>query len=258
MGAYDDERLARIETMLRALLGDKATAWIGGYVYGETSREDTYILLYGVSERLVEKVCRVYPQHFKLLPAFIPTENVQGKTDSNPNKEVARRKGIYHECPPFEIVTTLGKETQMGPERRFGGVLRLSKAAREALSGRPAAPPPPPPPPVSRPVEKGDLPDYSAMACAATTEQEFDYAAYMALRDESLYTDQDRIGRVRGLIAPDWTCVGSRNEALLHALRAYRDERARLESDGTESSDAHRAAKSLASETYTDALLNQG
>lgn len=129
------EQLDRIEKMLRAQLrGTGHLWWIGGYVYGQTSRDDLFIILYPADEKLSEKVVRVYPHDFKRLPMFIPTDVDGGDTEANPNKEQARKKRIYHECPLFEIVTFDGKDTQMGKERRFGDVLRLSRAASEAAA----------------------------------------------------------------------------------------------------------------------------
>ncbi len=105
----------------------------------KTSRDDLFIILYPADERLTEKVVRVYPHDFKKLPAFIITEGIDGgDTEANPNKEQARKKGIYHECPLFEIVTYDGRETQMGKERRFGDVLRVTTQERKpTLVGQP-------------------------------------------------------------------------------------------------------------------------
>ncbi len=269
----NNEQLERIEKMLRAQLkGAGHVWWIGGYVYGQTSSGDLFIILYPAAENLKEKVVRVYDHDMKRLPAFIPTNVDGGDTEANPSKEQARKKGIYHECPPFEIVTYDGKDTQMGKERRFGDVLRLSKAAREATphDTRPApaanvgapTPPPPPddidwnapstlsapsaPPPPTQPELPGtpsvELPDYRAMALAAKTTTEFDYAAYMVLKN-GLYTEVERIGKTREMLMPQWKPAPESNRALLLALAVYRDKRTAAEARGEAPRAAHDFAK---------------
>lgn len=275
-----DEQMDRIEKMLRAQLKSAGHVWwIGGYVYGVTSNGDPFIILYPAAESLKEKVVRVYDQDWKKLPRFIPTDGIDtGDTEANPNKEQARKKGIYHECPTFEIVTYDGKDTQMGKERRFGDVLRLSRAAREALAGgqqprpettTPAAPPAPagPPTPVGPPPPEdidwgptaqasmpgipagGDLPDYRAMAVKAKTAAEFDYAAYMTLRN-GMYSDQARISKTREVIVPGWKPGERPNEAMVKALEVYREKRQAAEGRGESPGAAHAFAKREAMAAY--------
>jgi len=266
----DNEQLDRIEKMLRSQMkGAGHLWWIGGYVYGQTSNGDVFVILYPAAENLKEKVVRVYDFDLKKLPAFIPVDGVDaGDTEANPSKEVAKRKGIYHECPSFEICTLDGKETQMGRERRFGDVLRLSKAAREALSGggrqgqrtpsqqqrpttaqqqRPSQPPPP-----EEPLDEGEglkLPDYRKMAVEAATEVTFDYAAFMALRN-GLYTDQERIAATRMALVMGWKPSPKSNVAMLMALETYRDKRAEAEARGEAKSEASLFAKREAQNVY--------
>ena len=265
-----NEQLDRIEKMLQVQLkGAGHLWWIGGFVYGQTSNGDVFVILYPAAEHLKEKVVRVYDYDLKKLPAFIPTEGIDaGDTEANPSKEQARKKGIYHECPSFEICTFDGKDTQMGKERRFGEVLRLSKAAREALQNvgvptrtqvqqqpaqqqRPTQPPPPEEPPGDAPagVERMELPDYRRMAMGAKTEAEFDYAAYMVLRN-GLYTEQERIAAVRLALVVGWKPSPRANGAMLKALEVYRDKRAQAESRGEASADASKFAKREAMGVY--------
>lgn len=270
-----NEQLDRIEKMLRAQLkGAGHVWWIGGYVYGQTSNGDLFIILYPAAENLKEKVVRVYDHDMKRLPAFIPTKVDGGDTEANPSKEQARKRGIYHECPAFEIVTYDGKDTQMGKERRFGDVLRLSRAAVEAAAqgvrpapaanvGAPTPPVQPPPspdeidwnaPPAPMQAELpgtplAELPDYRAMALGAKTATEFDYAAYMALRN-GLYTDPERIRIVREAIVPAWRPGGRSNAAMLAALEVYREKRAAAEGRGEEASAARAFAKREAMNVY--------
>ena len=266
----ENNQLDLIAKMLRAqLMGAGHLWWVAGYVYGVTSNGDPFIILYPAAENLKEKVVRVYGHDFRKLPAFIPTDVDGGDTEANPSKEQARKKGIYHECPAFEIVTYDGKDTQMGKERRFGDVLRLSRAAREALgqAGRatppppppanvgaqtrppaapPAAPPPPPPPPAD---DLMHLPDYRALALAATTEQAFDYAAFMELRN-GLYTEQEHISKARLSLVPAWKPSPESNRAMLAALETYRDKRLAAAARGEAPSEAHSFAKREALGVY--------
>jgi hypothetical protein len=270
-----NDQLERIEKMLRAqLMGAGHVWWVSGYVYGTTSNGDLFIILYPAAENLKEKVVRVYDQDFKKLPRFIPTEGIDGgDTEANPSKEQARKKNIYHECPAFEIVTYDGKDTQMGKERRFGDVLRLSRKAAEALGNsagapqqpatrtppqRPAEPPPPDEidwgtPSSSHAPGTASLPDYRAMALKATTAAAFDYAAYMVLRN-GMYTDQERIQRAREVIVPGWKPAERSNAAMLAALETYRDKRHAAEARGEAEGNAHAFAKREAMSVYNKAI----
>lgn len=266
----NNEQLDRIEAMLQAQLRSAGHIWwIGGYVYGQTSNGDLFVILYPAAEGLKEKVVRVYDHDFRKLPSFIPTEGIDGgDTEANPSKEQARKKGIYHECPAFEIVTYDGKDTQMGKERRFSDVLRLSRAAREALaqvgrSSRSASvgaqtsqqqqPTPPPPPSPPDDERLAGLPDYRALALAAETPAQFDYAAFMVLRN-GLYTEKDHITKTREVIVPGWKPGGRANEAMLTALEVYRDKRQAAEGRGEATAAAHSFAKREAMNAYNKVI----
>ncbi len=261
-----NEQMDRIEKMLRAQLKSaKHVWWVAGYVYGTTSTGDLFVILYPAADNLKEKVVRVYDHDFKKLPRYIPTEGIDGgDTEANPNKDQARKKGIYHECPAFEIVTYDGKDTQMGKERKFGDVLRVSRAGQEALANvgaptrtaseerRPTPPPPPDDIDWGAPAEKpgtSALPDYRAMALGAKTDAEFDYAAYMTLKN-GMYTDQERILKTREVIVPGWRPGGQANGAMLKALAVYRDKRHAAEGRGEASGVAHAFAKKEAMGAY--------
>ncbi len=259
-----DERLTRIEKMLETMLrNDGHIWWIGGYVYGRTSNDDPFIILYPASDKLQEKVCRVYEHDFKKLPGFIETADVPGDTEANPNKAAARKKGIYRECTLFEVTTYDGKETQMGSEQRFGDVLRVSRKGQETSSAQPSPEgrggqqPPPPPPDDAEPgpagVGKMELPDYRGMALAAKTENEFDYAAYMVLKN-GLYTAVSRITAVRQAIVIGWKPSPRSNAAMLAALEVYRDKRGEAEGRGEAKTPASQFAKQEAMNAYNEAI----
>jgi hypothetical protein len=261
----NDQLLNQIAKMLRAQLkGTGHIWWIGGYVYGQTSRDDLFIILYPADERLTEKVVRVYPHDFKKLPAFIPTEGIDaGDTDANPNKEQARKRGIYHDCPLFEIVTFDGRDTQMGKERRFGDVLRVTNVERKSTAQPvPARPTPnttevregggrksPTPKPAEPTPAQPGLPNYRAMALDAKTADEFDYAAYMVLKN-GLYTEVEHITKTRASLMANWSPGPRPNSAMLVALETYRNQRASMEGRGAPVREAHDQAKTDALNAY--------
>lgn len=163
MASSVERTLEQINKRLGALLaaGDQEV-WVGGYVYGQTSRDDPFVILYPVRPELKYSLCRVYPHQFSKLPKFIhfahDPDNMPADTEDTIDKEKAIRKRIYHECPPFLILRHPGRETSTGRENRFYDVLVLSKKAREAVAeierqaagqngnGRPQGSPTLPPP----------------------------------------------------------------------------------------------------------------
>lgn len=143
-------QLDRIETMLKAILAsDNHIHWIGSYAHGRTSTGDPYIVLFPASDKLEHKVCRVYESQFKKLPNFVdmavPTSVKSSK--NTPAKDRATA------CQSFQIVTSDGKDTQMGAEKRFFGVLAISSYA-PAPQAQTAVPQPAP-----QPTKAGPPPD---------------------------------------------------------------------------------------------------
>lgn len=267
-----NEQLERIEKMLSALLkSSNHIWWIGGYVYGQKSNGEPFIVLYPAGERLKDKVCRVYDHDFRKLPAFIDTSNVTADTaeygKETPDKLEAQKKGIYHECPLFQIATYDGRDTRMGPERRFGDVLRISnqpapaaaapagktRQQRQPRQSKPRqAPAAPPPPPAAADDDGPPLPDYRQMAIEAKTAAAFDYGAYMTLKN-GLYTEQSRITAIRDLIDASWK-PGAANAAMLEALTTYRDKREATMKRGDTATEAHNFALIEATNKYNRLL----
>ena len=93
---------------------------VGGFAHGRTSNGDPYVLLYPAQKNLKHKITRVYEHLFPELPYFVETNAIPDNAqDRNPDKDKAKKQGIYRECDWFEIATVDGKTTQMGPEQRF-------------------------------------------------------------------------------------------------------------------------------------------
>lgn len=118
-------------------------------------------------------------------------------------------------------------------------------------------PPPGDPNPHFSSDRPSTLPDYRVMAGRATQRNEFDYAAFMALKN-GLYTEQSHITKTTDVLAEyigGWKLDGGlHNAAMLAALETYRDERNRLELDGKETAVAHKAARSKAAGAYRKTL----
>lgn len=269
------DQLTRIEKMLTAVLkSGNHIHWIGGYVYGRTSNDDPFILLYPAADNLNEKIVRVYPQDFKKLPAFIDTGDVPADTENNPNKGQAQKKGIYHTCPLFQIVTYDGKETQMGPEKRFGDVVRVKDSPTlPAQNGRISAPPPAqngqpvsrinrpaapaaqPATPPAAPKSNNPIPpkDWELDALTSTDPLMFDTAVVHVI---TWFKDATQVTTARETMFGAW--VGARAPAYLAGLKTYARKRDELESDGQPATAAHKQAKTEAGNHYRRELQAAG
>jgi hypothetical protein len=114
--------------MLEALLrSNNQLHWINAYAPGRTANGDEYIILYAANEKLNHKICRVYQEAFSRLPDYVDTNVPQNAPNGNPTREEAHKRGILRTCPLFKIVTYDGRETAMGPERRFYVMLYASQ-----------------------------------------------------------------------------------------------------------------------------------
>jgi hypothetical protein len=87
------------------------------------------------------------------------------------------------------------------------------------------------------------------MALAAKTEDEFDYAAYMVLKN-GLYTEVEHITKTRASLMANWAPGPRPNSAMLVALETYRNQRATMAERGAPVREAHDQAKTDALNAY--------
>lgn len=148
------------------------------------------------------------------------------------------------------------------PKREKGAGEQGGKGAGETRGRtdqrRPIPPPPPDEPATQPPLVGGEdsaqgLPDYRALALAAKTATEFDYAAYMALRN-GMYSEVGRITATRESVASGWKPSVKSNGALLVALEVYRDKRQAAEGRGEAAGAAHQFAKKEAMGAYNKTI----
>jgi hypothetical protein len=116
--------LRQIKQMLYAFhKGTKHLHYVDSYSYGRTeANDDPFIVFYPVGDHLQKKACKVYKEDFGKLPSTINT-NVPADAIDYGTKDKAAKRGELHECPVMCILTVNGKDTQMGPEKRFYAVL---------------------------------------------------------------------------------------------------------------------------------------
>ena len=261
-------QLDRLERMLSAILqADNRLHWIGGYVYGRTSNDDPFIILYPAAPYLNNKICRVYPHDFKKLPSFIPTDEIPANTDANPDKDKAIKKGIFHACPMFQIVTYAGKDTQMGPEVRFGDVLIVTSKMPEGMETAvpangtaPVAPPPPAAPPVTVDQRGAMSPQAQSERKPAkpqTPEWEFYEMVYQA--NKAVYPDAVGVSKIAALINSSWkfSKEDAINNAMSNALGTYARTRADLTTEKkVEARKAHTDALNKAVADFDKFLVN--
>lgn len=120
--------------LLMVLIKGGEVHQINGYVHGRTSEGDPFVCLYSSHPKMEHKVCRVYSDKFHDLPYFVRTNNIPANAqDGNPSKSKAQQQGIYHNCSVFMIATRPGKETNMGPEKRFYMTLELTRNVDDEL-----------------------------------------------------------------------------------------------------------------------------
>lgn len=261
MTRQDIAPIVKVERMLEALLkSGNHLHWIGGYVYGRTSNDEPFVILYPADPRLQEKAVRVYPHDFKKLPDFIPTDNIEGETDANPSKDKAIKRGIYNVCPLFQIVTYDGKDTQMGPEKRFGHVLAITEKMPEMPTAVPVNGTAPVAPPVTTDQRGAMSPQAQSERKPAkpqTPEWEFYEMVYQA--NKAVYPDAVGVSKIAALINSSWkfSKEDAINNAMSNALGTYARTRADLTTEKkVEARKAHTDALSKAIADFDKLLVN--
>lgn len=124
-------KMDQITKMLAALLKSTNNYHVAGaYAWGYTSNDDPFLVLYPQDDRLKHKICRVYPHDFGKLPAEVINSKPDAGPDDPGDRDRAEKRGILRTCPMMGVVTYDGKETQMGPEKRFSDVIWVSRKAQ--------------------------------------------------------------------------------------------------------------------------------
>jgi hypothetical protein len=260
-----NQDVIQVKKMLEALLKSEGLVeWVGGYVYGATSAGDPFVILYPASEYLKEKVCRVYPHQFKKLPGFIKTDGIVGDTERNPSKGDAERAGIYHECPPFKIVMHLGKETQMGREKRFSDVLYVPQRRRQEPGPDPAgnvnkstqngAPDPAGNVANWQQSDAGDDDEKAAWRVKAVNVDDPFIFDTIILELSPWFENSSNVQKFREILFDDWKA--GHTEDYVIALEAYALQRMQL-NGSLEPQEAHRRAKEHALGALKDTVQKQ-
>jgi hypothetical protein len=139
-----NKKIDRLTALVESLLSEKLHT-IGGYAPGRTTGGDAFLILYSDKEWLRLKICRVYQEDFRHLPAFIDKRVPEaGVPANNPDRDQAKEMGIFRPCPTFLITTKEGKDTQLGPEVRFNKVIEAPNVNRpvdSAPASKPARKP---------------------------------------------------------------------------------------------------------------------
>ncbi len=118
-------RPSRTNIMLEALCKSFGLLhWINSFVRAEKDNGEQYYILY--SGPWNEKVCKVWKQDIAKLPSYVRDNPNQSKTHigkAAPNKAQAAADEKLVEVPAFYIACHLGKETNLGRERRFSDLV---------------------------------------------------------------------------------------------------------------------------------------
>lgn len=121
-------KMDQITKMLAAILKSTNNYHVAGaYAWGYTSNDDPFLVLYPQDDRLKHKICRVYPHDFGKLPAEIVATKPDAGPDDPGDRDRAEKRGILRTCAMMGVVTYDGKETQMGPQKRFSDVIWISR-----------------------------------------------------------------------------------------------------------------------------------
>lgn len=125
------EELRELRVVLNALANQHGLLqWVNGWAYGR-NEGGGYVSLF--NDRLQYRVCTVYEERFRELPAFIRDtlpadgDGVEISTD----RTVLERKGLLKPCTPFQIARySVGEGDKAA--WRFSGVVRVAQEKHEA------------------------------------------------------------------------------------------------------------------------------
>ena len=120
----------------------------GGFCWGNTADGAPFLVLYPKSDKLKEKICRVYADDYQFgdIPEWIRATQEDTGLDQTKDKEWAQKRGVYRQCPAMGVITMDGRDTQMGKEKRFAGVLWVSGQPQQAQPTPRSTPPATPAP----------------------------------------------------------------------------------------------------------------
>lgn len=255
-----NERLTAIELMLEATLrASDAIMWCNGYTCGRTeskpdgSGNDPFVLLFPAAPYLDHKYVKVYVNDFHKLPDFVTHAHISpdefpDEADGTTTRSRAQQRGVYHECRPFQVLTYPGKETQMGPERRFMAVVKPLVVPQS----RPQSQPEIRPQPAAQPATNGQTqaqpaPDWRAAACGAHNVEVFDHAVHMAT---GIDANRARSAMVTSTGLPFDIGSGEHRKCMYEALSFYERRRKALINEGSDISAAHAPAWAAAVKEY--------
>lgn len=100
---------------------------IGGWVLGETTKDEHCLFLYGTHPGLQFRVTTVFVERMGEMP-FKVTPNAKVFVGAAPTRDLAEKKGYFNACPEFKIVMKpTGKLTDEGkPIKKFDRVYGMA------------------------------------------------------------------------------------------------------------------------------------
>jgi hypothetical protein len=134
-----NDELREVRTLLNAIAQQmELLQWVNGYAVG-ANEGGSYVSLF--NDRLQYRVCTVYQERFRDLPAFI-TDNIPDEAvDISNDRTVLEKKGLLRPCSLFQIVRYKIGEGEKAAWR-FSGVVRVSQPRQEEQPQAQSAPAP--------------------------------------------------------------------------------------------------------------------
>jgi hypothetical protein len=154
-----NDELREVRTLLNAIAQQmELLQWVNGYAVG-ANEGGSYVSLF--NDRLQYRVCTVYQERFRDLPAFI-TDNIPDEAvEISNDRTVLEKKGLLRPCSLFQIARYKIGEGEKAAWR-FSGVVRVSQARQEPEpQAQPAPAPASTPAPVTAFATMAEAIDYS-------------------------------------------------------------------------------------------------